>query len=152
MRKRHGLGWDDAKLAMLDLQWADLRQDKGLYYTLVSRGAIRTIVSVAQIQDAMHMPPATTRAWARGRLIERFGTHLAGVSWETVLVRPFRTGPVQRFHLLEPLAGTQQDTNALLAAGKPQLTPDDTAANRAEIAQAGRGSCRDREGRATAER
>jgi len=135
MRKRHGLGWDDAKLAMLDLQWADLRQDKGLYYTLVSRGAIRTIVSEAQIQDAMHMPPATTRAWARGRLIERFGTHLAGVSWETVLVRPFRTGPVQRFHLLEPLAGTQQDTNELLAAGKPQLTPDDTAANRAEIAR-----------------
>lgn len=135
MRKRHGLEWDNAKLAMLDLQWADLRQDKGLYYTLVSRGAMRTIVTDEQISQAIHLPPATTRAWTRGRLIDRFGAHLVGVSWETVLVRPFRTGRVQRYHLLEPLAGTQHDTNELLAAGKPQLTLEDTAANRTEIAQ-----------------
>src|SRR5699024_7952901 len=31
LRTRHGLEWDNARLAMLDLQWADLRQHKGLY-------------------------------------------------------------------------------------------------------------------------
>lgn len=135
MRKRHGLEWSNAKLAMLDLQWADLRQEKGLYYTLVARGAIRTIISDEQIQDAIAMPPRSTRAWTRGRLVDRFGAHLAGVSWESVLVRPFRTGPVQRFHLLEPLAATADDIDGVLAADHPQLSLDDTPENHAEIAQ-----------------
>lgn len=135
MRQRHSLDWSNAKLSMLDLQWADLRENKGLYYTLVARGSMRTIVSEAQIQHAMTMPPTTTRAWTRGRLIDRFGAHLAGVSWESVLVRPFRQGPVQRFHLMEPLAATANDVNGLLAANTPQLTLDDTAENQAEIAQ-----------------
>lgn len=135
MRQRHELDWSNAKLAMLDLQWADLREEKGLYYTLLSRGAMRTVVSNDQIQQAMSMPPTTTRAWTRGRLIDRFGAHLAGVSWESILVRPFRQGPMQRFHLMEPLAATADDINGLLAAGKPQLTLDDTAENHAEIAQ-----------------
>jgi len=135
MRQRHGLAWDDAKLGMLDLQWADLRQDKGLYYRLVARGAMQTVVTEEQIQQAMELPPSTTRAWTRGRLIDRFGAHLAGVSWESVLVRPFRTGPIQRFSLLEPLEGTRGDHNGLLDTGQPQLSLDDTAANRAEIAR-----------------
>lgn len=134
MRKRHGLAWDDAKLAMLDLQWADLRHDKGLYNTLVGRGAIRTIVSEEQIQAAMKLPPTTTRAWTRGRLIERFGAHLAGVSWESVLVRPFRHGPIHRFLLMEPLAGTQEAHNGLLSPEKSQVSLEDTPAIRAEIA------------------
>ncbi|HEY4578105.1 MAG TPA: depupylase/deamidase Dop [Yaniella sp.] len=136
MRKRHGLEWDDAKLAMLDLQWADLRQDKGLYYTLVNRGAIRTIATEDEIRHAMHHPPGTTRAWTRGRLIERFGAHLAGVSWESVLIRPFRQGPIHRFTFLEPLAATQHDhRNGLLEPHQPQLSLEDTPTNRAEIAQ-----------------
>ena len=135
MRQRHGLAWDDAKLAMLDLQWADLRQRKGLYYTLVARGAMRTIVTDEQIRQAMALPPTTTRAWTRGRLIDRFGAHLAGVSWESVLVRPFRTGPIQRFYLMEPLTGAQDHHNGLLSVGKPQLSLDDTETNRTEIAQ-----------------
>jgi proteasome accessory factor A len=136
MRKRHGLEWDDAKLAMLDLQWADLRQDKGLYYTLVNRGAIRTIATEDEIRHAMDHPPNTTRAWTRGRLIERFGAHLAGVSWESVLIRPFRQGPIHRFTFLEPLAATQHDhRNGLLEPHQPQLSLEDTPTNRAEIAQ-----------------
>src|SRR5699024_12652686 len=107
----------------------------GLYYTLLSRGAMRTVVSDEQIQQAISMPPTTTRAWTRGRLIDRFGAHLAGVSWESVLVRPFRQGPLQRFHLLEPLAATAKDINGLFAAGKPRLSLDDTPANRPELAQ-----------------
>lgn len=135
MRERHGLDWSNAKLGMLDLQWADLRHDKSLYHTLVTRGAMRTIVSEEQIQHAINFPPTTTRAWARGRLIERFGAHLAGVSWETVLVRPFRTGPIHRFHFPEPLSATADELHGLLDPALPQLSLDDTSANRAEITQ-----------------
>ncbi|HIW45826.1 MAG TPA: proteasome accessory factor PafA2 [Candidatus Yaniella excrementigallinarum] len=135
MRERHGLDWSNAKLGMLDLQWADLRQDKGLYHTLVARGAMRTIVNNEQIQHAINFPPTTTRAWARGRLIERFGAHLAGVSWETVLVRPFRTGPIHRFHFPEPLSATADALHGLLDPELPQISLDDTSANHAELTQ-----------------
>src|SRR5689334_23524784 len=39
-RDRDGLEWDDAKLHLIDLQYADVRPDKGLYHRLVSLGRI----------------------------------------------------------------------------------------------------------------
>ena len=38
MRQREGLGWDSARLQAIDLQWADVRPEKGLYHRLASRG------------------------------------------------------------------------------------------------------------------
>src|SRR5699024_12436578 len=108
MRERHGLDWSNAKLGMLDLQWADLRQDKGHYHTLAARGAMRTIVNNEQIQHAINFPPTTTRAWARGRLIERFGAHLAGVSRGAASVRPFGTGLMHRIQSPDPHCATAE--------------------------------------------
>ena len=36
-RQRDGLGWDNARLGLVDLQWADIRPEKGLYYRLLAR-------------------------------------------------------------------------------------------------------------------
>ena len=36
-RDRDGLAWDDAKLHLIDLQYADIRPEKGLYHRLVRR-------------------------------------------------------------------------------------------------------------------
>lgn len=35
-RNRDGLGWDDARLGLVDLQWSDIRPEKGLYYRMLS--------------------------------------------------------------------------------------------------------------------
>ena len=40
-RDRDGLDWDDAKLHLIDLQYADVRPDKGLYHRLVRLGPDR---------------------------------------------------------------------------------------------------------------
>lgn len=133
MRSRHNLEWDHPKLAMLDLQWADLRTDKGLYYRLIGRGAMRQLVSEDVILKAMRQPPPTTRAWTRGRLIDRFGAHLAGVSWESVIVRPYRKGPIQRFHFPDPLSASQAEDSGLLAAGQESVSLDETPETLAEI-------------------
>ncbi|HEX5770744.1 MAG TPA: depupylase/deamidase Dop, partial [Nocardioidaceae bacterium] len=37
-RERDGLDWDDAKLHLVDLQYSDIRPDKGLYHRLVRMG------------------------------------------------------------------------------------------------------------------
>jgi proteasome accessory factor A len=36
--KKKGFGWDNPRLAMMDLQYHDIRPDKGLYYTLLRDG------------------------------------------------------------------------------------------------------------------
>ena len=41
-RERDGLGWDHAKLHLIDLQYADVRPEKGLYQRLVPAGLDRT--------------------------------------------------------------------------------------------------------------
>ena len=107
-RERHGLTWDDPRMGMLDLQYADLRLDKGLHHALVRRGSLRTLVEESVIQQAMHLPPSDTRAWLRGRTVGRFGASVAGASWDTLLLRPVADGPVHRFHQREPLLGTKE--------------------------------------------
>ncbi|MGM7667324.1 depupylase/deamidase Dop [Microbacterium sp. A93] len=112
-RQRHGLGWDDSRLGMMDLQYADLRPDKGLYQALVRRGSIRRMVTDQDLDDAVARPPRDTRAWVRGRTVEAFGRHVVGASWETLLLRQDGTGPLYRFHQREPLAGSATDVPGL---------------------------------------
>lgn len=115
LRDRHGLDWDHPKLGMLDLQYADLRPGKGLYQALVRRGSMTTLVNEDTISRAVQFPPDDTRAWLRGRVIDLFEPHLAGVSWDTLVLRPHREGRVHRYALREPLRGRAADVGALLA-------------------------------------
>ena len=48
-RQRDGLGWDNARLGLVDLQWADIRPEKGLYYRLLARDRMQRIVDDAAI-------------------------------------------------------------------------------------------------------
>ena len=41
-RDRDGLDWDAPRLQLVDLQYSDVRPEKGLYHRLVERGAIKT--------------------------------------------------------------------------------------------------------------
>ncbi len=112
-RQRHGLDWDDPRLGMMDLQYADLRPDKGLYQALLRRGSIRRLVPDERIRDAVDTPPRDTRAWARGRTVDVFGRHVVGASWDTLLVREDGEGPLYRFHQREPLAGSAEQLPAV---------------------------------------
>ncbi|HEY4616414.1 MAG TPA: depupylase/deamidase Dop [Citricoccus sp.] len=107
-RERHGLGWEDPRVGMLDLQYADLRPDKGLHAALVRRGSMRTLVPEETVLRAVHTPPADTRAWARGRTVDVFGRHVVGASWDTLLLREDGQGPLHRFHQREPLSATAE--------------------------------------------
>ena len=65
-RDREGLSWDAAKLRLVDVQYSDVRPDKGLYNRLVARGRMTTLVSEAEVQRAVTEPPEDTRAYFRG--------------------------------------------------------------------------------------
>ena len=68
-RQREGLDWDAPKLHLVDLQYSDVRQDKGLYNRLVARGSMETLVTEDEVQAAVTAPPEDTRAYFRGRCL-----------------------------------------------------------------------------------
>ena len=118
-RERDGLEWDDPKLALIDLQYHDVRQDKGLYYRLVKSGKIERLSSEAEVEQAANQPPEDTRAYFRGECIRRFPDAITAASWDSII---FDTGTdaLQRVPMREPLRGTREHVESLLAnAGDP---------------------------------
>jgi Pup amidohydrolase len=116
-RVRDGLDWHSPKLAMIDLQYHDIRQDKGLYYRLVDAGKVERIVAEAEIQRAIEQPPDDTRAYFRGRCIARYPQSIAAASWDSII---FDTGAeaLQRVPTREPLRGTRDHVEDLLEASE----------------------------------
>jgi len=114
-RDREGLGWDAAKLHLVDLQYSDVRPDKGLYNRLVARGRMTTLVTEEQVQRAVLDPPEDTRAYFRGRCLKQFPTEVAAASWDSVIFDVGRDS-LQRVPTLEPRRGTKEHVGALLDA------------------------------------
>jgi proteasome accessory factor PafA2 len=112
-REREGLGWDAAKLHLVDLQYSDVRQDKGLYNRLVARGSMKTLVSEAEVSAAVTNPPEDTRAYFRGRCLQKFPSEVAAASWDSVIFDVGRES-LQRVPTLEPLRGTRAHVGELL--------------------------------------
>jgi proteasome accessory factor PafA2 len=113
-RQREQLPWDAARLQLIDLQWADIRPEKGLYHRLLSRGAIDRVVTDEQITEAVHEPPHDTRAYFRGRCLSRYGEHVAAASWDSVIFDIPGRGALQRVPTLDPSRGTKEHVEALL--------------------------------------
>ena len=114
MRQREGLGWDAARLQAIDLQWADVRPEKGLYHRLASRGQVERMVTDADVERAVTEPPQDTRAFFRGRCLARYGEHVAAASWDSVIFDIPGRGALQRVPTLDPTRGTREHVEALL--------------------------------------
>ena len=70
-RERHDLALSDARVALIDLQYHDVNQKRGLFYRMQRRDMVERIVTDAEISDAVETPPQTTRARLRGEFIKR---------------------------------------------------------------------------------
>lgn len=116
-RQRDGLGWASPRLALVDLQYSDIRRDRGLYHRLVHRGSMKRLVTDAQIIDAVDHPPTDTRAYFRGECIRRYGANIAAASWDSLIFDVGGPGLV-RVPMLEPLRGTQAHVAELLEANQ----------------------------------
>jgi Pup amidohydrolase len=104
LSQRGGLDWSSPRLAALDLQWADLDPDKGIGLTLERQGALRTVVTPAEVEHARTEPPATTRAWLRGWVLHHFAGHVVQATWDQFTVQV--GGRVVTVRLPEPLDHT----------------------------------------------
>ncbi len=112
-RSRDGLPWDSPRLQLVDLQYADVRPDRGLYNRLVASGRIQTLVREEEIRRAMTQPPEDTRAYFRGRCLAQYAGDVAAASWDSVIFDVGRES-LQRVPTLEPLRGTRAHVGRLL--------------------------------------
>ncbi|MEU8138984.1 depupylase/deamidase Dop [Streptodolium elevatio] len=111
-RQRDGLDWDAPRLHLVDLQYADVRPDKGLYNRLENR--FERIATEPEVQRAAHLPPEDTRAYFRGRCLEQYADEVAAASWDSVIFDVPGHDSLQRVPTLEPLRGTKAHVKDLL--------------------------------------
>jgi proteasome accessory factor PafA2 len=117
-RDRDGLAWSDAKLHLIDLQYADLRPEKGLYQRLVKLGRMRRLVEGSVVDEAMHEPPHDTRAYFRGRCLSKYADNIAAASWDSVIFDIPGRESLQRVPTMEPLRGTKKHVGNLLRTAR----------------------------------
>jgi len=114
-RERDGLAWSDAKLRAIDLQYHDVRRDRGLYHRLAHAGKVERITTDEEVQRAIMEPPDDTRAFFRGRCIAKYPDAIAAASWDSLILDTGRDA-LQRIPMREPLRGTRAHVEELLDA------------------------------------
>ncbi len=113
-RDRDGLGWEDAKLHLVDLQYSDIRPEKGLYHRLLAAGRMERLLDDEAINKAVTEPPIDTRAYFRGRCLAKYADQVTAASWDSVIFDLSGRESLQRIPTLDPLRGTQAHVEALL--------------------------------------
>lgn len=103
-RNRDGLPWDDAKLRLLDLQYHDVDPGRGLYHRLIASGGMVRLFTDEQIERAATQPPERTRAYFRGRCVERFPNDVVAANWDSMIFDVGRD-TLKRVPMMEPLRG-----------------------------------------------
>jgi proteasome accessory factor A len=111
--ERRGSNWQDPRIAMMDLQYHDIRPEKGLYYVLERSGAARRMLMEDAIVQAMEDPPEDTRAYFRGQCLKKFKQQIFGVNWDSISFN-LGDGPIKRIMMEEPTRGTKRHVQQLL--------------------------------------
>ena len=111
---RDGIDWGHPRLELVDLQYSDVRPEKGLAQRLQSRGALERITTDAEVSRAVDTPPEDTRAWFRGECMRRYPDAIAAASWDSVIFDIPGEAALQRVPTLEPLRGTKAHVGDLL--------------------------------------
>jgi Pup amidohydrolase len=113
-RTRDGLAWGHPRLQLVDLQYSDVRLDRGLYNRLAERGRMVRLTGEREVLRAMDEPPEDTRAYFRGRCLRQYPDSVAAASWDSVIFDIPGRESLQRVPTLEPLRGTRAHVGDLL--------------------------------------
>ena len=117
-RARDGLDWGSHRLQAIDLQYADIRPEKGLVARLEQRGRMERLFSDEEVDWAVTHPPADTRAYFRGECLRRYPDAVAAASWDSVVFDIPGRPHLLRVPTLEPTRGSRQHVQDLLEASQ----------------------------------
>jgi Pup amidohydrolase len=107
--ERHGVPPGSPRLKAIDLQYHDLRPDKGL----ASRAGLETLIEQADVESAISEPPTSTRAYFRGRCLAKYPDEIVAANWDSIVFDIGRE-PLRRVPMMEPLRGTADHVARLI--------------------------------------
>ena len=107
--ERHGLAPNATKLKAIDLQYHDMRVEK----CLALRAGLDTLIERDEAVHAMTHPPTTTRAYFRGRCLDKYPTEIVAANWDSMVFDVGRD-PLRRVPMMEPLRGTADHVATLI--------------------------------------
>lgn len=108
-RERDGIAWDNPKMSALDLQYHDLRPERSLF----ARLGMEKLVDLEDVEEAVLEPPRNTRAYFRGKCLQRWAGSITAANWDS-LVFDLGSDPLRRVPMMEPLRGTAEVVDKLL--------------------------------------
>ncbi|MGH3097540.1 MAG: depupylase/deamidase Dop [Streptosporangiales bacterium] len=113
-RARDGIDWDHSRLQLVDLQYSDIRPEKGIAGRLLDRGSTDRLFDDSEVARAVDEPPTDTRAYFRGRCLAQFASQVTAASWDSVIFDVPGHDSLQRVPMMEPLRGTKAHVGDLL--------------------------------------
>ena len=112
--ERKGCGWNDPRVRLMDLQYHDVRPEKGLYYTLERSHLIERIVQDSRDrQGGVHAADRARAPISADGVSESSSKSIYGASWTSVLFDVGNT-TIKKVPLMDPLRGTESLTAELL--------------------------------------
>ncbi len=116
-RHKNELDWSSPRLKLIDLQYHDVDPRRSIAHKLMDSGRLERILGEAEIEEAAVTPPADTRAWFRGRCLERFPNSIVAANWDSIV---FDVGEdsLRRVPMLEPRRGTKEIVGDLLESSE----------------------------------
>ncbi len=108
-RERHAIDWADQRMAALALQYHDMRPDR----SLAERAGLVRLTTDDEVARAMTEPPTDTRAYFRGRCLQRWASQVVAANWDSVV---FDVGEesLRRVPMMEPMRGTKAHVGSVI--------------------------------------
>ncbi|MEY4157830.1 MAG: Pup deamidase [Actinomycetota bacterium] len=113
LASRHGLTPGHAKLKAVDLQYHDMRPER----CLARRVGLESMWSADAVVAAISEPPDTTRAFFRGKCLQKWPNDVVAANWDS-LVFDVGDEPLRRVPMMEPLRGTRAIVGDLIDSSK----------------------------------
>jgi proteasome accessory factor A len=125
-------GWDGERAKMLDLAYAGLDEEEGLFLALERGNQVDRLTDPERVAACLDQPPDDTRAYTRSRLLELGASNIIEVDWDSIRFLVFdrsrSTLVVRGFDMSDPLFWSRQNTQDVL----DQATGLQDALNRLE--------------------
>jgi len=103
------------RLKNVDLSYHDI-SPRGIYNQLVSKGKIKRILTDDEIDLALFTPPKDTRAYMRGKSLNKFSSEIENCNWQYIYIKDKdKEDSKLKIDLDDLLSGTEDDSAYLIS-------------------------------------
>lgn len=87
MCRQPGTQWGDPTSVLAVQEYSNTDRQRGVFWRLWEQGLVDPLVQPADVERCLYDGPEGTRAWARGRLVQKFHRWITAIDWSYVEFR-----------------------------------------------------------------